>query len=279
MTTATIPVRSLGQPVGVRRLGWAARDGWIVAHRDMSQWVREPQMVVWGLMFPIMFVLLFAYVFGSGIIIPGGGNYREFLMPGMFAQTMAFGIGETMMSVHTDSAKGVTDRFRSMPMSPSAVVVGRSIANMIYSAISLAILLGCGLAIGWRWHGSIAEAAAAIGLLLLLRLAFLWIGIYLGLIAKSPEMANAVYGLLYPVTMLSNAFIAPELMPRWLGAVADWNPLSSTITATRRLFGNPGVEQTGWLADHAVLMAVLWPVVITALTLPLAVRAYQRLSR
>jgi ABC-type multidrug transport system permease subunit len=166
-----------------------------------------------------------------------------------------------------------------MPMSPSAVVVGRSIANMIYSALSLAILLGCGLAIGWRWHGTVAEAAAAIGLLLLLRLAFLWVGIYLGLIAKSPEMANAVYGLLYPVTMLSNAFIAPELMPRWLGAVADWNPLSSTITATRRLFGNPGVERSGWLADHAVLMSIAWPVVITALTLPLAVRAYQRLSR
>lgn len=273
MTTMTSNTRPPISPPSMLRASTT------VVWRNLIHIKRMPEMLMDVTVQSIMFVLLFAYVFGSGIIVPGGGNYREFLMPGMFAQTMAFGIGETMMAVHTDAARGVTDRFRSMPMSPSAVVVGRSIANMIYSAISLAILLGCGLAIGWRWHGSNAEALAAIGLLLLLRLAFLWIGIYLGLIAKSPEMANAVYGLLYPVTMLSNAFIAPELMPRWLGAVADWNPLSSTITATRRLFGNPGVEQSGWLADHAVLMAVIWPVVITALSLPLAVRAYQRLSR
>jgi ABC-type multidrug transport system permease subunit len=218
-------------------------------------------------------------VFGSGIVVPGGGNYREFLMAGMFAQTMAFGIGETLAAVQADSAKGVTDRFRSMPMAPSAVVVGRSIAGLVYSAVSLALMVACGLAVGWRWRGTVSETLAAFGLLLLLRFAFLWVGIFLGLKAKSPEMANAVYGLLYPVTMLSNAFVAPELMPGWIGAIADWNPLSSTITATRQLFGNPGVEQSGWLADHAILMAVIWPLVITAVMLPLAVRAYQRLSR
>lgn len=261
------------------RLRWAVRDAWIVAQRDMTQWVREPQLIVWGLVFPIVFVLLFAYVFGSGIIVPGGGSYREFLMPGMFAQTMAFGIGETMAAVQSDASKGVTDRFRSMPMAPSAVVVGRCIANMVYSAVSLTLLVACGLAIGWRWHGTLAAAAAAFGLLLLLRLAFLWIGIFLGLKAKSPEMVNSVFGFLYPVTMLSNAFVATELMPGWLGAIADWNPLSSTITATRQLFGNPGVESSSWLADHALLMAIGWPVLITVLTLPLAVRAYQRLSR
>ena len=261
------------------RFRWAVRDGWIIALRDMNQWVREPQMIVWGLLFPILFVLLFAYVFGSGIIVPGGGNYREFLMAGMFAQTMAFGIGETMMAVHTDAAKGVTDRFRSMPMAPSAVVVGRCIANMLYSAISLAILVGTGLAIGWRWHGTLGAAVAAFGLLLLLRLAFMWIGIWLGLKATSPEMVNSVYGILYPVTMLSSAFIAIELMPAWLGTIAAWNPISATITSTRRLFENPGVETSGWIADNATLMAVIWPVAITIVTLPLAVRAYQGLSR
>ncbi|HEU4840787.1 MAG TPA: ABC transporter permease [Ilumatobacteraceae bacterium] len=261
------------------RLKWAIRDGWIIAVRDMQQWVREPQMIVWGLLFPIMFVLLFAYVFGSGIIVPGGGNYREFLMAGMFAQTMAFGIGETAMAVQVDSAKGVMDRFRSMPMAPSAVVVGRCLAAMVYSAVSLAILVATGLAIGWRWHGSPGEAVAAFGLLLLLRMAFLWIGILLGLKAKNAESVNSLYGLLYPVTMLSSAFIAVELMPAWLGAIATWNPLSATINATRDLFGNPGVETAGWVADNSLLMAIVWPVVITAVTLPIAVRAYQRLSR
>ena len=261
------------------RLRWAVRDGWIIAVRDMQQWVREPQLIVWGLFFPIMFVLLFAYVFGSGIIVPGGGNYREFLMAGMFAQTMAFGIGETAMSVQVDSAKGVMDRFRSMPMAPSAVVVGRCIAAMIYSAVSLAILVGTGLAIGWRWHGTVGEAIAAFGLLLLLRLAFLWLGILLGLKAKNAESVNSLYGLLYPVTMLSSAFIAVELMPAWLGAIATWNPISATINATRDLFDNPGVETAGWVADNSLLMAIVWPVAITVATLPLAVRTYQRLSR
>lgn len=257
----------------------ALRDSWLIAQRDVAQWVREPQIMLWGLLFPIIFVLLFAYVLGSGIIVPGGGNYREFLMPGMFVQTMAFGIGETLAAVHADAAKGVTDRFRSMPLSPAAVVVGRCLANMLYSAASLAILIGTGLAVGWRWHGSLLEVLAAVLLLLLLRLAFLWIGIWAGLKAKSPEMANSVYGLLYPITMLSNAFVAPELMPAWLGAIAEWNPLSATITATRRLFGNPGVEPTGFAADNAILLAVLWPAAITLVTLPFAVRAFQRLSR
>jgi ABC-2 type transport system permease protein len=261
------------------RVRWAARDGWIIAVRDMQQWVREPQLIVWGLLFPISFVLLFAYVFGSGIIVPGGGNYREFLMAGIFAQTMAFGIGETAMAVHIDSAKGVTDRFRSMPMAPSAVVTGRCLAAMVYSAVSLLILVATGLAIGWRWHGSAGAAAAAFGLLLLLRLAFLWLGILLGLKAKTAESVNSVFGLLYPVTMLSSAFIAIELMPGWLGAVASWNPISSTINATRELFENPGVEATGWVAEHALLLAIAWPLLITAVTLPLAVRAFQRLSR
>ena len=270
---------SSGPSPALERLRWAVRDSWLIAQRDMAQWVREPQMIVWALIFPVMFVLLFAYVFGSGIIVPDGGNYREFLMAGMFAQTMAFGIGETLAAVQADTAKGVTDRFRSMPMARSAVVIGRCIAGLTYSAVSLVIMIGTGLAIGWRWHGSAAEALAAVGLLLLLRMSFLWIGIFLGLKAKSAEMANSIYGLLYPVTMLSNAFIATELMPGWLGAAASWNPLSSTITATRQLFGNPGVESAGWLSENAITMAIAWPIVLTAITLPLAVRAYQRLSR
>jgi ABC-2 type transport system permease protein len=278
-TATTVPLDTAAPGVGLARIRAALRDAWLIAQRDMAQWVREPLMIFWGLAFPVSSVLLFAYVFGSGIIVPGGGNYREFLMPGMFAQTMAFGIGETVAAVQADTAKGVTDRFRSLPIAQSAVVVGRCLANMVYSTVSLVLMVACGLAIGWRWHGTVAEAAAGFGLLLLLRFAFLWVGIYLGLKAKTPEMANSLYGLLYPVTMLSSAFIAPELMPNWLGTVAEWNPISSTITATRDLFGNPAAGGTGWIADNAVLMSVVWPVAITALTLPLAVRAYQRLSR
>ncbi len=278
MTALTAPVAP--SPAGVvGRVRWALRDGWVLAQRDVAHWVREPLIIVWGLVFPVVFVLMFAYVFGSGIIVPDGGSYREFLMPGMFAQTMAFGIGETLASVQAEKEKGVLDRFRSLPIAPAALVVGRSMSGMLYSAGSLALLALTGLAVGWRWNGSLAEALAAFGLLLLLRFAFLWIGILLGLKATSPEMANSVFGLLYPVTMLSNAFIAPELMPTPLRVVAEWNPLSATVTATRRLFGNPGADAGGFASDHAILLAVLLPLLLTALTLPLAVRAFRGLSR
>ena len=272
-------LRAAGPPTGAARLRRAVRDGWLIAGRDMAQWVREPQMILWGLVMPVMFVVLFAYVLGSAMVVPGGGSYQAFVMPGMFVQTMAFGIGETLAAVQADSSKGVMDRFRSMPMAPSAVVVGRCVANVVYSIVSLAIMVVAGLAVGWRWEGTTAEAFAAFGLLLLLRMAFLWVGILLGLKARSAEMANSIYGLLYPVTMLSNAFVATALLPAWLGLIAEWNPLSATVTATRELFGNPTGDPTRWPSEHAMQLAVLWPLLITAVTLPLAVRAYQRLSR
>src|SRR5918999_5985174 len=221
-------------------LKWTLKDGWTVALRDLSHWVHQPGQIVAGLMFPIVFILLFGYVFGSGMIVPGGGDYIDFLMAGLFAQTMAFGIGETMVAVNTDAEKGITDRFRSLPMAQSAVVVGRNSADMLNSATGLVVMITCALVVGWRWHEGIGNALLSVGLLLLLRFAFLWVGIYIGLVVKSAEAVGAVWGLLFPVTMLTNAFVAPELMPDWLGAIAEWNPISSTISATRDLFGNAG---------------------------------------
>ena len=200
-------------------------------------------------------------------------------MPGMFAMTMMFGIGETATGVATDAAKGVTDRFRSLPMSQVGVVAGRSLADMVNAAHGIALLVGCGLAVGWRWHGGLGRALAAVGLLLLLRFAFSWVGIWLGLALPSPEAVAAMYGLLFPVTMIANTFVAPELMPGWLGVIADWNPLSATVTGTRELFGNPGSGGGSWVAEHALGMAVAWPAALVAVFLPLSVRQYRHLSR
>jgi ABC-type multidrug transport system permease subunit len=256
---------------------WALRDTWTITRRDLIQWVVTPWRIVGELAFPIMFVLLFGYVFGSGMRVPGGGDYIEFLMPGLFVMTMAFGIGNTMTVVATDVERGVMDRFRSMPMAPSAVVTGRCAADMLNSAAGLAITIACGLVVGWEWHDGPARAVAAVALLLLLRFACLWVGIWLGLMVGSPEAAGAVWGLLFPITMITSAFVAPELMPGWLGTIAEWNPLSSTVTATRELFGN-GSGGGSWIASHAVLMAVVWPVVLSAIFFPLSVRRFQRLS-
>ena len=263
----------------LERLRWAVVDAWTVTRRDLAHWARQPAVVVVGLLFPVMTVLMFGYLFGGAMSVPGGGDYREFLLPGMFALTMVFGIEATMVAVTSDAAKGVTDRFRSMPMAPSAVVAGRGIADMLSSTVGLAALIACGLAVGWRWHHGAGQALLGVGLLLLLRFALLWVGIYLGLLARSPEVVTGVQILVWPLGFLSNAFAAPATMPGWLGAVAAWNPLSATAAATRELFGNPGWGGEAWIAENALAMAVVWPLVLLAVFFPLSVRRFQRLSR
>ncbi len=261
------------------RVRWAVSDAWTITQRDVAHWGREPIGVAFTLLFPIMMVLMFGYLFGGAISVPGGGNYLDFLLPGMFAMTMMFGVEATMVAVNTAAAKGVTDRFRSMPMAPSAVVVGRSAADLLYSALSLAALVACGLLIGWRWHNGAGAAMTALGLLLLLRFAMLWIGIYLGLCVRSPDAIAVVQTLVFPIGFVSSALVAPETMPGWLGAIAEWNPMSSTVVAIRDLFGNPGSGGTSWVAENAFLMAIVWPLLIVAIFFPLSVRRYQRLSR
>lgn len=261
-----------------QRLRWAVADGWTVTLRDLTHWSRQPGVIAVGLAFPVMIVLMFGYLFGGSMQVPGG-DYFAFLMPGMFGLTMAFGLETTMVAVTTDASRGVTDRFRSMPMAQSAVVLGRSTADLLHAALGLAVLIACGLAVGWRAHDGVAAASLAVGLLLLFRFALLWVGIYLGLLVRNPEAVMAVQILVWPVGFLSNAFVAPENMPGWLGAIAAWNPLSATVAATRDLFGNPGWSGDSWIAEHALLMSIVWPVLIIAVFFPLSVRQYRNLSR
>jgi ABC transporter DrrB family efflux protein len=261
------------------RLRWAVADGWTMTQRDLAHWARQPAPLIVGLLFPVLLVLMFGYLFGGGMVIPGGGNYREFLLPGMYALTMAFGIEATMIAVTTDASKGITDRFRSMPMAPSAVVMGRAAADMLNSLLGLVVMLGCGVLVGWRWHNGVGRALLAVGLLLLLRFALLWVGIYLGLVVKNPEAVMAVQILIWPISFLSNVFAAPGTMPGWLGMIAMWNPLSATVAATRELFGNPGWGGDTWIARNALPMALAWPLLLIAIFFPLSVWSYRRLSR
>ncbi|TDC52307.1 ABC transporter permease [Jiangella ureilytica] len=248
--------------------------------RNMAHVVRAPEEVIIYFTLPIMFVLVFGYVFGSGMELPGGGDYREFLLPGVFTMTMLYGLGATATGIAFDVDRGVVDRFRSMPMARSALVAGRSAADLIRAVLELATLVVCGLLVGWQWRGGIADALAAVGLILLLRIAITWVGIYLGLVVPNPDTVGViVFPAAFPLTALSNVFVAPELMPGWLGAVSEWNPLSSTVAATRELFGNPGFGGDSWAAQHSMLLAVAWPLLLLAIFVPLSIRRYQKLSR
>ncbi|MBT2541041.1 ABC transporter permease [Streptomyces sp. ISL-44] len=263
---------------------WAVSDSWTMTRRELAHWARQPVQVVVGLVFPVMLLLMFGFLVGGGRGIDG--EYVDFLVPGMLALTMAFGLESTMTAVTRDLEKGVIDRFRSMPMYSSAVLVGRSVADMIQSAVGLVVLAGVGLLLGWRWHGSAAAVLAAFALLLLLRFAMLWIGIHLGMVAGRPEMVQAVQILVWPVGFLSNAFATPESMPGWLGAVVEWNPMSATATAVRDLFGSPAAasastatSSSSWAFEHAGLLAVLWPLLLLAVFFPLAVSRFRGLSK
>ncbi|MFC3980582.1 ABC transporter permease [Streptosporangium jomthongense] len=260
-------------------VGWAFADTWTITRRDLNHWALRPGTVAIGWIFPVMIALMFGGLFGGAIEVPGGGGYFDFLMPGMFAMTVFFGLENTMMAVTTDAAKGVTDRFRSMPMSSLAVVAGRCVADMLNSVVGLAVMVGAGLALGWRWHEGPGPALAAFGLLLLLRFALLWVGILAGLAAGGPESVTAVQILVWPVGFLSNVFVDPATMPFWLGAIAEWNPLSVTAAAVRDLFGTPGFEAGSWITLNAIPMAVAWPLLLVAVFLPLSVRKYRHLSR
>ncbi len=231
------------------RLRWAVADGWTMTQRDLAHWARQPAPLLVGLLFPVMMVLMFGFLFGGAMSVPGGGDYREFLMPGMFAITMFFGIEATMIAVTTDAAKGVTDRFRAMPMARSAVVAGRGIADMLNSVLGLGVLLACWLLVGWRWHGSAAATLAAVGLLLL-RFALVWVGVCLGLLVRNPEAVVAVQVLVWPLGFLSNAIAPTATMPGWLGVVAEWNrcrppsPPPGSCSATPVSAGSPGPAST-----------------------------------
>jgi ABC-2 type transport system permease protein len=261
------------------RFGWAFADTWIITRRDLYHWRFQPGPVILSWLFPVMIVLMFGLFFGGAIRVPDGGGYFEFLIPGMFATAMLFGLETTMIAVTTDTSKGVTDRFRSLPMSALAVVLGRCIADMLNSMVGLAIMIGTGLLLGWRWHGGLDAALAAIGQLLLLRFALLWVGIFMGLIAKGPESVASVQILVWPISFLSNVFVDPSTMPFWLGAIAQWNPLSATTSAIRELFMNPGWRESSWTSGHALLMAIVWPVLLVAIFLPLSIHRYRRLNR
>jgi ABC-2 type transport system permease protein len=258
----------------------AFADGSVVAKRNLIKIKRVPEVLVFVLISPIMFVLLFAFVFG-GAIDPGGGiDYREFLIGGIFAQTVVFGSTFTGAGLAEDMQKGIIDRFRSLPMSRSAVLIGRTASDIVYNVLSLIIMSLTGLLVGWAIRGSFTDAMLGYLLLLLFAYAFSWVMAYVGLLVPSVEVINnASFIVIMPLTFVSNAFVPLEQFPSALQPFVEWNPVSALTQAVRELFGNtsPAIPvPDSWGIQNPVAYTLLWVVIILAIFVPLSVRQYKR---
>src|SRR5437867_1435047 len=212
----------------------ALNDGLVITWRNLKRIPRIPELAIFAILQSIMFVLLFAFVFGGAIPLPGGASYREYLMPGIFAQTIVFATATTAIGMTDDLSKGILDRFRSLPMARSAVLSGRTLSDVVYNGGILVVLMLSGLAVGWRVHTGVLEFLAGVALLLLFTFAMSWVGVWLGLSVPTVEVAQQVgFTVLFPVTFLSNIFVPPQTLPWWLQPIAEWNP-ASTLTAAIR---------------------------------------------
>jgi ABC-2 type transport system permease protein len=258
----------------------ALADGAVVAKRNLIKIKRVPEVLVFVLLSPIMFVLLFAYVFG-GAIDPGDGvSYREFLIGGIFAQTVVFGATFTGAGIAEDMQKGIIDRFRSLPMARSAVLIGRTASDVVYNLLSIIIMSLTGLLVGWRIRGSLLDALAAFLLLLVFAYAFSWVMGFVGLLVPSVEVINnASFMVIMPLTFISNAFVPLETFPAPLQTFAEWNPVSTLTQSVRVLFGNLSPTMTvsdAWSMQNPVAYTLLWVVIILAVFAPLSIRQYKR---
>lgn len=287
--STTISTSTTGAPPLKSRplFGWHVYDGLVVGKRNLIQTVRVPELLFFSLVQPVIFVLMFAYVFGGAIPVPGATGessaeaYRAYLIPGIFAQTVAFAAASSTVGIAEDMHKGIIDRFRSLPMRASAVLFGRTFADATRMVLVLAVLTITGLVVGWRINDGIGNAVIAYALLLLFAYVVAWIGSWIGLYMPNPETANTA-GLiwLFPLTFISNAFVPLAGMPSGLQAIAAWNPLSALTLACRELFGNPtGIatgEHTYWSLENPELYTLLSCAVLLAIFIPLAVRKYRR---
>jgi ABC transporter DrrB family efflux protein len=260
------------------RRGSFAGDVWVVARRGLLHMRREPEALADVTIQPVIFVLLFAYVFGGAIDVPGG--YREFLMGGIFAQTLVFGAFGVAMSLASDRNNGAIDRFRSLPMARGAVLAGHALAHLVRGLIPITLMAISGLVVGWRIHTSVGEAIGGFALMIAFSFAIIWLGVLLGSLLPTPEAVQGVgFAVVFPVTFVASTFVPVETLPGVLRTVAEWNPVTAIAEAVRKLFGNPGVKLTGdvpWPLVHPIGYSIIWIVGIIVICAPLAVRAYQK---
>ncbi len=251
----------------------------VIVRRNLIHIKRMPEMLLDVTVQPVMFVALFAYVFGGAIATASGGGYREWLLPGIMAQTMAFSSFVVAIGLTADLEKGIVDRLRSLPISRSSVLIGRSISSLIHSSLGIVVMSVTGLVIGWRIRDGLAHAVLAFALLLLFGFAMIWYGILVGSMMRSTEAVNGLmFTTMFPVTFLANTFAPTDKMPPVLQVIAEWNPISALVQALRELWGNvPEAPNTAsFPLQHPELMTIVWSVVLTLVLAPLAIRTFVR---
>jgi ABC transporter DrrB family efflux protein len=241
---------------------------------------RHPEALADATIQPIMFVLLFAFVFGGAIHAPGGGSYREFLMGGIFAQTTLFGAFGVAIALAYDRTNGAIDRFHSLPLNRAAVLSGHAVASLVRSLLPMLLMSLTGLVVGWRIHSGVLDALAAYGVMIAFSFAVIWIGVLLGSLVATPEGVQGIaFVVIFPITFVASTFVPVGTLPGVLKAFAEWNPVTALAGALRHLFANPGGVPPAdgpWSLQHPVVYTLLWIAAIVAICAPLAVRSYQR---
>jgi ABC-2 type transport system permease protein len=272
MTLATLPAPS-------RHLGQRFADVLVLTGRNLVHIAREPLQLSDVTIQPVLFTLLFVYVFGSGVVLPGGGSYKDFAIAGLLALNITTSAMGTAVGLSTDLNTGVIDRFRTLPMWRAAVLVGRSVADLSTAALCTLIVAATGLVIGWRPDASIPSVIAGFALFLLFSYALSWGCGCLGIVSKGPESAQGIgLVILFPLAIVSNGLVPTQHMPTILRAIADWNPVSAVTAAARQLWGNPNPSATihAWPMQHPVAASLLWSVALLVIFAPLATLLYRR---
>lgn len=277
---STLTTQSVKESTAPRpRLGWLITDSIAVSRRHLLKITRVPESLFFALIQPVMFVLLFAFVFGGAIDVgPGGAQaYREYLIPGILAQTVMFAVAGITVGITEDASKGIMDRFRSLPMRPGAVLTGHTLASLLQNILVIMILSITGLAVGWRIHNGLSDAALAYFMFATFAYAITWVGAWIGLHMPNSEVAGtAGLAWIFPFTFASNIFTPVATMPGWLQPFVLWNPVSCLALAARQLFGNP----TPLLGDsfperYPVELSFAYSFLLLAIFAPLAVRAFK----
>ena len=279
---AAVATRELAAPRPSGPLRSWLEDVWVLTRRNLIHIRREPQQLSDVTIQPVLFTLLFVYVFGSAMVVAGGGSYLQFALAGLLTMNLTTSTVGTAIGLSMDLSTGVIDRLRTLPMAQGAILIGRSLSDLLAAALCSTIVAATGLAIGWRPDAGIGSVLAGFAIALLFSYALTWMNACLGMAVSSPEAAQGiVFIVMFPLAFVSNVFAPTQGMPAWLAAIANWNPVSAVASSCRTLFGNPNPSSTihAWPMQHPVAAALGWSILILVVAIPLANRLYRHRTR